>query len=205
MDNKTKAKVLSILSASLLLSGCGKEHEKEEVIPTPQAYTQVFHLESDCYDVEEEVKSLNIITNETLLCNAFKVLRYIDKNNFERIVIVRTYSNFIVDENQKIIGYYYSMFDAFNGDYIYTTNVSDKSNVDVRSIYDGDVLAVLSYDKLSSLKKIAISKGMDEDYVNSVMPDFRDTDTISTLTIANYYVQLVNRNNRLYGKQYTLG
>ena len=63
-------------------------------------------------------------------------------------------------------------------------------------ITDGDVKYIMDYDELSELKEIAISKGMDEGYVNSVMPDNLDKRHLTTYEVASYYVQLVNKPNR---------
>ena len=207
MNNKTKAQLLSLISALTILTGCGnkKDNEVVEEKPVNEIHVvQPIHIESDCYDVEAEVESLNIVEYDNVLSNVFKVLRFIDKDHYERIAIVKTYVNFYLDDNNNIIGNYYSMYDAFSGEHLFTTAVSKNQTINTSYMTNPDIISIISYDKLSSLKTIAISKGMDETYVNSVMPDIDDKQTISTYQVACYYVQLVNSNNRL-NNEYKLG
>jgi hypothetical protein len=160
----------------------------------PEKY--VFHMVSDTTDVNAEIDSLGITEDECLPYDCFKVFRYVNNDGYERITIVKTYVNFVTDENKNITGYYYTMFDAFNGQLLYTTAVNKNSFMNLDDITDGDVKYIMDYDELSELKEIAISKGMDEGYVNSVMPDNLDKRHLTTYEVASYYVQLVNKPNR---------
>ncbi len=178
-----------------------EEYNGEVAEIEQEIYKYQFHLESDTTNVEEAVNSLGIVKDEALPYNMFKVFRYIDHDGYEKITIVKTYVNFVTDENKNITGYYYTMFDAFNGRLLYTTAVNKNSFMHLEVPGEGDAYYIMDYDELSELKQIAISKGMDEGYVNSVMPDNLERQTLSTYQVASYYVQLVNTSNRLSNTQ----
>ena len=200
---KKNKKLLSLMSTMLVLlslSSCKNNSKNEPVVEQPTIVHEyvVPRLVSDTTDVEEEVNSLNITEDKAYPYDVYKVFRYMNSDGYERINIVNTYVNYVTDSEGKIVGYYYTMVDAFDGHYIYTTPVNKNSFMNLEDIGDGDVKYIMNYAELSELKNIAILKGMDTNYVNSVMPDNLKGQTLTTSQVARYYVQLVNKNNRIY-------
>ena len=199
-NNKRLLSLISTMLVLLSLSACKNNNKNEPEVEKPtivQEYV-VPHLVSDTTDVEEEVRSLNITEDKAYPYDVYKVFRYINSDGYERINIVITYANFVTDSEGKIVGYYYTMVDAFDGHYIYTTPVNKNSFMNLEDIGDGDVKYIMNYAELSDLKTIAMLKGMDTNYVNSVMPDNLEGQTLTTSQVARYFVQLVNKNNRIY-------
>ena len=198
--NKRLLSLMSTMLVLLSLSSCKNNSKNEPVVEQPtivQEYV-VPRLVSDTTDVEEEVRSLNITEDKAYPYDVYKVFRYINSDGYERINIVITYANFVTDSEGKIVGYYYTMVDAFDGHYIYTTPVNKNSFMNLEDIGDGDVKYIMNYAELSDLKTIAMLKGMDTNYVNSVMSDGLERQTLTTSQVDKYYVQLVNKNNRIY-------
>lgn len=203
MKNKTKLiSLISVMMVLLSLSACKNNSNNNEtiddtatvVIEQPVAYTP--HLVSDTTDVEAAIESLGITEDEMLPYNTYKVFRYINKDGQELIKIVITTVHYVVSDTGAIEGYYFTLNDAFDEHTIYTTPVNKYNKVTFDTLGDGEALYAISYGELGELKEIALSKGMDESYVNRVMPDNLYRATLSKSNVASYYVQLVNSNNR---------
>lgn len=161
---------------------------------------QTIYIENNTFDfnagevdIEQSINSLNIMNDYSAIYKSFKVLRYVDMNNYEIIAIVQRDLDYVVDENSVIIGEYYTTRNAFNGKELLVT--SDKS---YKNIPDNEnILKVISFGDLNSLRDIAISKGLSREYVDSIMPGFDKNKDISIYDIARCYVQLVKPTNRL--------
>ena len=189
---------ISLLIVLLSLSGCHskknedtKEKDIKEVIAEINNLPKYeFHQVSDTVDVEEAIDSLNIESDDVLPYDVYKVLRYIDMDGYERIPVVKVYLEYVVDENGSVIGEKYSFYDAFSHEYLFTCD-------DLENIECDNIQYVMSFGKLSDLKKIALSKGMDSSYVEGVFDDSVSKSSLSTSEVARIYVMLINSYNRL--------
>ena len=214
MKKKKKIQLLSLTSALLVtLSVVGlrisNENKKEnEPISNEEFIADVtfdsieskydFHQVSDTYDVDAAIGELGIVENKMLPYNMYKVIRFIDKEHYEKIAVVECYLNFTVDENGNITGYYYDMYDMFTKNYLFSTYVYDNTlKINVYDLPSDEVLRVLSYGDLLDLREIALSKGMDENYVDSVATDNIEDRSLLVSEAGRMYVMLVNSYNRV--------
>lgn len=201
-------KLLCSACAGLLLltgSGCNSNNNKEEIIKEEENIEEIIPKKIDYYDInyfidtsryEEEYDNLRINEYRSLPYNTYKVLRYVDFNNYERVAIVNTYVNFMTDENKNITREYYNIYDAFSGDFLLSTyDISSGNKYD-----DGEVYYILSYGDLLDLKDIAESKGLNSEYTDSIMSDDIKRKSITTDEAAFDYLMLVTANERYQNK-----
>jgi hypothetical protein len=188
-----------IITASSMSSGCEtRSSENEKVVFNPSNYihesveevprVELFY-ESDTVNVEDEVNSLGITYEENMPRMIYKAIQYVDRDGIERIGIVKVYVKYSIKED-RIESEYYEVFDVFSSKYLFTCDSFDH-------ISNKEVLYLISYGKLDTLKDIVINKGMDKEYVEKVFSTLKDKDNLSLSEVAEVYVQLVNSENRL--------
>jgi len=148
------------------------------------------HYDTDTIDEEEEISKLGIIEDEINPTIMYKAIQYVDRNQIERIGIVEVHIKFNVNENKNIESEYYEVYNVFNGDYLFTCENFDY-------ISNNEVLYLMKYGNLDSLKDIVIRKGMNKYYVESVFSSIKDKNNLSLSEVARVYVLLVNSSNRL--------
>ena len=168
-----------------------KKTNVEEVINEMPRYE--FHYYNDTVDVEESVNSLGITKNDSYIYESYRFIRFVDNDHREKYAICVPYVEYEVDEKGEVINTIYNYYDAFNGTFLLSTN--DKKTI---QSYNSDlILYLMESGKLLDLKKSVISKGLDEEYANSVMGNDIKNKSLNTYDVARMYVLLVNSSNRL--------
>ena len=210
MEKKLKERIAALGGAVIILTGCigcNKNNNKKylyEETPTVEYSTSLdnkydFHYYNDTVDVESTVDSLGITNDDSYPYNVYKVLRFVDKDNYERIVITKCDVYFITDENKKITNTVYTYRDAFTGEELLVTNdnIGDHIHDRVENYLSDYVDYIIYQGDLLDLKKIVIEKGLNSDYANSIMSDDINNKNLSLSEVGRMYVQLVNSNNRM--------
>ena len=190
-------RLLCGLCASIIVftsAGCSKKNESiseniNEEINSEVDYNPVYP--ENGYYTEEEYDNLGITDYKTMPYSTYKVLRYIDNNKYERIAIVNTYVNFLTD-GKNLIRKYYNIHDAFSGEFILSTY-----DIEFKERFQNDnVNYVISYTDLLGLKKILVEKGLNEEYIDSILDPSIKKKSLNTDDVAFIYLMLVNSNER---------
>jgi hypothetical protein len=213
MKNNTKTRIISSLAALIVMlsltSGCSKINESEKeseesdttnieiVQTTNEPVIYELHYETDTVDVDSEIDKLGIVDDESYPRNVYKVIRYIDNDHYERIGIVKAYVQYKVDEEKNVVSEYYDVYNIFNNEYLFTCDNFD-------NVSNDEVFYLTSFDKLDSIRYVVVSKGMNEEYVDSVLATIKGKNNLSLREVAYVYVMLVNSNNRLQSNEMQL-
>lgn len=212
MDERVKAELLALGAAGAFMWGLvinqsisNKRYndwyvKDKEIVSNDLINYPKFNLEyySDTTDVMEMVDSLNIESNDLLPFNAYKVLRFIDENNYEKISICECNLNYHLNSDGDIDGYFYDICDMFNKELLLTTNVySNPSTMELSNYSNDKINSVISIGNLLDLKRIVLSKGMNEEYVNSIINDDIKDKSLYISDVAKQYVLLINSFNRV--------
>lgn len=192
--------LLGVITILLSLPGCKKNEEtnntsvsydtvNEEINAMPKYH---FYYENDTYNLEESIDGLGIVNDGFYPYDTYKVLRYIDYNNEEKFAIARCYVDYVKDGNKGVADEIYYYYDVFNGNYLLGTY----ERRDIKTINSDVVYYLIEQVDLLDLKEIVIRKGLNADYVNSVMSDDIKNKSLSVSEVARMFVLLVNSNNR---------
>ena len=213
MNRRRKIQLMSIISAGIVLGSVvstridvnnrKKDNDSEETFveetTTYEPIVYEFHYYNDTIDENEEINKLGIVNDSSSPYNCYKYIRFVDFDSRERYAIVKSYVDYILDEDKKVIDTIYTFVDAFDGKVLFTTK-------DYRKIseFNSDIIwYLMEYGDLLELKDSVISKGLDINYANSVMSSDIENKSLSIYDVARYYVLLVNSKNRLE-KEYVM-
>ena len=213
MNRRRKIQLMSIISAGIVLGSVvstridvnnrKKDNNSEETFveetTTYEPIVYEFHYYNDTIDENEEINKLGIVNDSSSPYNCYKYIRFVDFDSRERYAIVKSYVDYILDEDKKVIDTIYTFVDAFDGKVLFTTK-------DYRKIseFNSDIIwYLMEYGDLLELKDSVISKGLDINYANSVMSSDIENKSLSIYDVARYYVLLVNSKNRLE-KEYVM-
>lgn len=213
MNRRRKIQLMSIISASIVLGSVvstridvnnrKKDNDSEETFveetTTYEPIVYEFHYYNDTIDENEEINKLGIVNDSSSPYNCYKYIRFVDFDSRERYAIVKSYVDYILDEDKKVIDTIYTFVDAFDGKVLFTTK-------DYRKIseFNSDIIwYLMECGDLLELKDSVISKGLDINYANSVMSSDIENKSLSIYDVARYYVLLVNSKNRLE-KEYVM-
>lgn len=213
MNRRRKIQLMSIISAGIVLGSVvstridvnnrKKDNNSEETFveetTTYEPIVYEFHYYNDTIDENEEINKLGIVNDSSSPYNCYKYIRFVDFDSRERYAIVKSYVDYILDEDKNVIDTIYTFVDAFDGKVLFTTK-------DYRKIseFNSDIIwYLMEYGDLLELKDSVISKGLDINYANSVMSSDIENKSLSIYDVARYYVLLVNSKNRLE-KEYVM-
>ena len=213
MNRRRKIQLMSIISAGIVLGSVvssridvnnrKKDNNSEETFveetTTYEPIVYEFHYYNDTIDENEEINKLGIVNDSSSPYNCYKYIRFVDFDSRERYAIVKSYVDYILDEDKKVIDTIYTFVDAFDGKVLFTTK-------DYRKIseFNSDIIwYLMECGDLLELKDSVISKGLDINYANSVMSSDIENKSLSIYDVARYYVLLVNSKNRLE-KEYVM-
>ncbi len=213
MNRRRKIQLMSIISAGIVLGSVvstridvnnrKKDNDSEETFveetTTYEPIVYEFHYYNDTIDENEEINKLGIVNDSSSPYNCYKYIRFVDFDSRERYAIVKSYVDYILDEDKKVIDTIYTFVDAFDGKVLFTTK-------DYRKIseFNSDIIwYLMECGDLLELKDSVISKGLDINYANSVMSSDIENKSLSIYDVARYYVLLVNSKNRLE-KEYVM-
>ena len=213
MNRRRKIQLMSIISAGIVLGSVvstridvnnrKKDNNSEETFveetTTYEPIVYEFHYYNDTIDENEEINKLGIVNDSSSPYNCYKYIRFVDFDSRERYAIVKSYVDYILDEDKKVIDTIYTFVDAFDGKVLFTTK-------DYRKIseFNSDIIwYLMECGDLLELKDSVISKGLDINYATSVMSSDIEHKSLSIYDVARYYVLLVNSKNRLE-KEYVM-
>ena len=205
MNKRRKLQILSLGATIMMICGvmgCNTDNKtnnnKEEVAVIEEVENQnaqvIYepHYYNDTIDIDEAINSLGINRDENYPYDSYRFVRFVDNSSYERFTIVVGYVDYVTEEG-KIIDTIYNYYDAFNGDFIFSTRDYRKVN----TIESNVIYHLMDYGKLLDLRECVISKGLDSAYAYSVMSDNIQNIFLSTYDVARMYVLLVNSSNRL--------
>ena len=171
MNRRRKIQLMSIISAGIVLGSVvstridvnnrKKDNNSEETFveetTTYEPIVYEFHYYNDTIDENEEINKLGIVNDSSSPYNCYKYIRFVDFDSRERYAIVKSYVDYILDEDKKVIDTIYTFVDAFDGKVLFTTK-------DYRKIseFNSDIIwYLMECGDLLELKDSVISKGLD--------------------------------------------
>lgn len=185
-----------ILSSSIVLFSLLYNNEPPVDVITSDNNTQInYYIRNDSQINNDNVYDYIVVNNSEKIGKSYKVLRFVDSNNYYKVMFVITYVNY--DSNGNPI---YSICDMVTKEELFKSTMKNRK-IDINNIYDiSEFLKyskILSYDEITDLDKYKYMDGVDENVIKNIIPTNIENMFITDEDMVNIYTSLIPENLRV--------
>jgi len=188
--------LLVVASISIKTSILEKEEPKEETAQTQVVeFKEVERIKEDFTvptldEMVKEILELNIIEEDSLPYQSYKLLEFKDSEGYYRIMPVTSKVNYEVNSEGQIEDEYYDTYDAFYGIPLFKTHTFEKEDIEPYNDLFTNA-RIISYDDFEEIRGIAYLHGASSEFIDSVMPHCEKHNMLGNTDIAIAYTYLI--------------